>query len=687
MDRLLAEIRHAPTILAAMRRADRLTAAASSPGARRDIGALVRTASDDADGIVAIAAAHALGRIPDAAATAALGELLVGSRVALRPHAAWVLAARGPEPRLVEDLVGLVASGGLGGMLAQDALGRWSTRVPDRVLGALRDALDAADDATVRGRLIESVGLVPSDAATAVLRAAVAGGDVDAVRTPAASALADRTDRHRLARDGSTRVAARPPHLHGQGLRVVQVHLRTGLDPSLSSVGMGDTGGVATLLVRLGDALTAERPIGEVITVGRATGAAAWAGDGSSSASATSADGRHRFRQVHLPAAQGALFTDPWPSLVGATRELRRVLGALGHIDVLHLRMADVGTLAAQRVALELGVPTVFTLAPDPHALIAALDDAGALDRSSFLAADAEQALWYRAWLVRRLASLAHRVVLLPRPNARREIQALVGVDTDDRRRVVVVPEGIDLERTAAARAEIADRPRPPVVAELADRLDRLPRARRGLPLLVSVGRLAEVKGMARLVEAYVGDAELAGRANLVIVGGDLVAPSPQERAELDAIDDALRRRARAAEGVVLLGHRSNDDVARILAAAHVGVGDSAAPGGAYVSGSRKEEFGLAIVEALAAGLPVVAPIAGGPSTYVEDGRTGVLVDATDRAALAAAMGRALDLAPLPGRAELARATVRTRFSIATMARDLAALYADAAPASRATAA
>ena len=49
------------------------------------------------------------------------------------------------------------------------------------------------------------------------------------------------------------------------------------------------------------------------------------------------------------------------------------------------------------------------------------------------------------------------------------------------------------------------------------------------------------------------------------------------------------------------------------------GLGSLIGPSGAYVCGSLKEEFGLAILEAMAAGLPVVAPAGGGPATYVEE--------------------------------------------------------------------
>ena len=46
------------------------------------------------------------------------------------------------------------------------------------------------------------------------------------------------------------------------------------------------------------------------------------------------------------------------------------MLRAAGEVDVLHLRMADVGSLAAADVARELDIPVVFTVAPDPHAVI-----------------------------------------------------------------------------------------------------------------------------------------------------------------------------------------------------------------------------------------------------------------------------------------------------------------------------
>ncbi|KZX22168.1 Alpha-D-kanosaminyltransferase [Rathayibacter tanaceti] len=121
--------------------------------------------------------------------------------------------------------------------------------------------------------------------------------------------------------------------------------------------------------------------------------------------------------------------------------------------------------------------------------------------------------------------------------------------------------------------------------------------------------------------------------------------------------------------------------MARWLGAVRHGRPGLAAAGGAYVCASVKEEFGIALLEALSAGLVVVAPATGGPATYVEQGETGFLVDTADRTALAAASADALDLAGGPLRERAAaqgRAMVAERYTVQAMARALAGVYAHA---------
>ena len=125
----------------------------------------------------------------------------------------------------------------------------------------------------------------------------------------------------------------------------------------------------------------------------------------------------------------------------------------------------------------------------------------------------------------------------------------------------------------------------------------------------------------------------------------------------------------------MLLGHQPNEDVAHVLAAAATGLPGFVAPGGVYVAAAAKEEFGVAIVEALGAGLAVVAPGVGGPATYIVDGVTGVLTDTRSVARLRAAIIAARRLVDRPGRVDQATDLVRSRLTIDAMAAALVDVY------------
>ena len=63
-----------------------------------------------------------------------------------------------------------------------------------------------------------------------------------------------------------------------RGLSIAQLFLHADLDRELSRAGAGDNGGIATMLVRLGDALAAEPGVDRVLTMSRGSAAAAVAG-------------------------------------------------------------------------------------------------------------------------------------------------------------------------------------------------------------------------------------------------------------------------------------------------------------------------------------------------------------------------------------------------------------------------
>ncbi|MBK7947565.1 MAG: glycosyltransferase [Deltaproteobacteria bacterium] len=114
---------------------------------------------------------------------------------------------------------------------------------------------------------------------------------------------------------------------------------------------------------------------------------------------------------------------------------------------------------------------------------------------------------------------------------------------------------------------------------------------------------------------------------------------------------------------VHLLGLRN--DVDRLLEAADV-----------FVQPSRSEGLPLAVLEAMAAGLPVVATRVGGMGEAVVDGETGMLVGAERPDELARALRSLLEDDALRRRMGIeARARAEAEFSVETMARRYVELF------------
>ncbi len=95
-----------------------------------------------------------------------------------------------------------------------------------------------------------------------------------------------------------------------------------------------------------------------------------------------------------------------------------------------------------------------------------------------------------------------------------------------------------------------------------------------------------------------------------------------------------------------------------------------------FVSCSDFEGAGMGVMEAMAAGVPVVATCVGGVAEIVQDGKTGVLLPPDDVDALCVAVGNLLSDAPLRKRmGRTARQYARAHFSEKKMIAELDAMY------------
>lgn len=199
---------------------------------------------------------------------------------------------------------------------------------------------------------------------------------------------------------------------------------------------------------------------------------------------------------------------------------------------------------------------------------------------------------------------------------------------------------------------------------ELQPPLERAParaalRRELGLPdgalLAGIVCRLSPEKGVPYALAAFDQVADRFPAVHLVIVGdGD-------QRGDLEAQSQALA----VGERVHFLGWRT--DIPQVMAALDV-----------LLMPSLREGFGLAMLEAMAQQVAIIGSAASAIPEVVADGETGLLVSPRDPDALAGALARLLEDAPLRQHMGLlGRDRLETRFSAERMVAETLTLYAD----------
>lgn len=165
----------------------------------------------------------------------------------------------------------------------------------------------------------------------------------------------------------------------------------------------------------------------------------------------------------------------------------------------------------------------------------------------------------------------------------------------------VVIPNGIDVVRFASPD------------------LKPIERFNDGRPSILFVGRMEQRKGFRHLIRAYPYVKEAIPEARLLVVG----AFSDQEKAPF------LRyARTHKLHGVHFVGYVSPEELPRYYHTATI----FCAPSTGF------ESFGIVLLEAMAAGLPIVASDIAGYRSVLENGQEGLLVPPGDEQAMARAV-------------------------------------------------
>ena len=252
-----------------------------------------------------------------------------------------------------------------------------------------------------------------------------------------------------------------------------------------------------------------------------------------------------------------------------------------------------------------------------------------------------------------------------------------------------MIPEGIWLNE---ARAGSENQPGNPPITEMQPKthdpreafaqgslVHHLSPERLTLPLILTVGRLDPVKGHENLLKAW-GATALWRHMNLVFIGGDHQWPDEKERQLMGAFSDFMAQHPQLQGGFCHLPRMDNVPLRQLQCRLATTVAVKEGPAVIYVAPSLKEEFGLSIIEAMAAGLPVIAPQAGGVSSYITHGVNGFLMETTSAATIGRELSQLLLENPLtPSQwqalASRGKTTVAQRFDIRQVARRFTDFY------------
>jgi glycosyltransferase involved in cell wall biosynthesis len=205
-------------------------------------------------------------------------------------------------------------------------------------------------------------------------------------------------------------------------------------------------------------------------------------------------------------------------------------------------------------------------------------------------------------------------------------------------RRVRVIYNGVDVDRFRSVQAD----------------RERLFPGTAGQKLVVLVGNMhSDVKGQPTVIAAASKVLQHFPQTRFVFVGDG------ERRTDFE------QQAAKFGKAFVFLGRR--EDIPEILASCDIALLPSAAEG-----------MPNAVLEYMAAGLPVIASRVGGNVEAIEDGISGLLIPAGDSGALADSLMRLLDDEPFAHRlAQSAQKSVRERFSFENLTHNIDSLYTE----------
>jgi sucrose-phosphate synthase len=264
--------------------------------------------------------------------------------------------------------------------------------------------------------------------------------------------------------------------------------------------------------------------------------------------------------------------------------------------DVIHAHFSDAAAVVL-RARKYFNIPLVYT----PHAL--------GLDKRAQQSTG--HILERRIAVERHIITVADAIVVSTRDEADRQVHGY-GVHTA-LGRTVCLPPGVPHRERRSGLASL-----PSGLTHWLHAPDK--------PIVLAIARPVRKKNLAGLVRAFSTTPGLSERANLVILAGQHGGRQSLEEQEVIQELKWLCSKDGVLGRVALPCQHHAEDVSALYGWAAVG--------GVFANPALHEPFGLTLIEAAAAGVPVVATRNGGPTEIVEMIGHGLLVNPQDETAI-----------------------------------------------------
>lgn len=368
--------------------------------------------------------------------------------------------------------------------------------------------------------------------------------------------------------------------------------------------GKGDNGGLAILLKSLGDELSKDDRVSLILTLKLTQ----------CFDKAFTNDDKNKHVLVRLPFYLDQLSGNSFIKReLSIKRHLGNFLKKTNLIpDIFHIRYLDNASKAVASLSKELNKKLVFTLTPDPHRNM--VDELGKLKLFNF---DEGYNKLNKIKIGDELLDQSDGILGIGDEQVKEELQRYFPQLSS--KKIKMIGEGIQIDQGEDVKKKLA-------IGLKAPELKGLDKEFFKRPIILNVGRLAIQKGQIELLKAW-ANSRLLSNYNLLIIGGDLEMPSKEEKEVIDFFKEYLKIHPHLKTVFFHQGAISNQEIRELEKNI---VKKSFAYPHLYLCSSKKEEFGLAILEAMSQGFLVLGPIKGGVKSYLKNRNNGFLIDTSN---------------------------------------------------------